>query len=737
MGSENEDVVDVVGNNIEDLLDSALQMGEQLAGSVHPVREVTKSLSESSSESSDQEKNLGELLAKRNEALQGGRYHDARHKHQAIIRYSTQTTAICDSRTPPLADFPGTSAPISISASTGMEALDVLSAYPWLPSKPRVSARTQLLYAMAYFHVEAYMLGKEVCHDLQSLIMDPFDCKFVDIIRELAWAWSTDDSWYYASRSFGPVEAWFARLLDRCWRLLGMLEEDWQSSEEVGLGEEVEDKYFEDANDLAISMMKHREELWIDEGAAVRDGSMDLYCCFKSMLGNLVKLPREVRDKIYDQLLLSRYTFNADAGDRRPYKIHLAMLQVSKQISAEMTQVLYKDNRFIVLNLKGEADRYFAWFDKVPTFERLVPVNVVDAALEINISGINVDQDSLETLRTFVFFPESLDTVLESLWEFIIRAWDVNNVEPSLLLKISLVLHPVLLSRRGMVQKDLLRPFERLVGFGEVEIHGCADKEFHHNILNRMKLFPSTENLQEGLQYYLAVGKEAYQQKRYNEATHHWMLAKKYHGSLAAAARRRISADGESCAEPLLAALTNSAPMLHIAKLGILKAGLRREDYLFVLGQFFTWEAEDEELSPLLRAQVQLAASMAFHGRFIFDLGQKSFDKAQDTIVLEAVPYMGELLTIVMRMSWAEQWLFSNSSYSFFFAWKQCWELLEVEDKGCLNEDGERKDIDYGEGRYTEYSGSEGTSDGEGEWTTTDEESFEDVQDSTEEGSVW
>ncbi|MCJ1317813.1 hypothetical protein MMC15_003140 [Xylographa vitiligo] len=446
------------------------------------------------------------------------------------------------------------------------------------------------------------------------------------------------------------------------------------------------------------------------------------------MSGDLVKLPREVREKIYAQLLVSGYTFDADAARRPNYSAQPAILQTNKQISAEATRTLYKDNLFVVLNLKGKADRNFAWFIRIPDLECLPRFNVDEAALTINISFIDADRDDRETKRVVVFFPESLDRVLESVWDFMIGAWQLNNVEPIQLLKISLVLHPTLLSRRAATQKDLLKPFERLVGFGEVDIQGCADKEFHDNMLNRMKLAPTPDYFHEGLRHYVLMGKEAYHRERYNEAIHHWTLAGKYHGSTAAVARAWIRAGGDHSAELLLDAAHDSGPLLQVAKLGILKARLRRRDYLFVLRDFHTWELDDEELSPLLRAQVHVVASMAYHGSSLFDLGKKAFFHAQNIIVLEAVQHMDPFLAIMDDASWAEQWHMTRPGCSSFSAWKSCWDLIEIEDEQA---DAEAE-------TSSEGSVAEVDSDEDGGWETTDEELSEGAPCWEEDGSsVW
>ncbi|MCJ1433311.1 hypothetical protein MMC27_002670 [Xylographa pallens] len=431
------------------------------------------------------------------------------------------------------------------------------------------------------------------------------------------------------------------------------------------------------------------------------------------MSGNFGKLPREIRDKVYSQLLVSSHTFNVDAAYRPCYDMQPAILHVNKQISAEATRALYKDNRFIVLNLRGKAERSFAWFSRIPEEYTLPLFNVEDAALTITISCIDADRDDLAINRVFMLFPESLDAVLESLWDFIIGAFEVDYVEPILLLKISLVLHPILLSRRDAMQKDLLKPFERLVGFGEVEIHGCADEEFKSTMLDRMRQFPTPEYFHDSLQHYLGMGQKAYQLKRYNEAIHYWRLAGKYHASIATIARTWISADGDDSVELLLAAVTDSGPILHIAKLGILKAGLRLRAYFFVLREFFTWESENEELSPLLRAQVQIVASMAFHGSSLFDQGKKAFIQAQNIISLEAIPHMDHLLAIMKDISWVRQWHCNRQGHSFFSAWRSFWDLVEIDEKAKTEA-----------GASSERSISEVDSDEEGDRETTDDESL-------------
>ncbi|MCJ1433313.1 hypothetical protein MMC27_002672 [Xylographa pallens] len=207
-----------------------------------------------------------ELFAEGNEALQSGRYHEARHKYQAIISFSTSMKGICDSWALPLDEisektmlcevvYGETGSQHAIeNAKIGIakahinmcefeEALTVLSVFPRPPSDARTVAYFQLLFAIACFSIEAFTPGKRVFHDLQSRILDPFDRKFdiiVDIVRELAWAWSTDEIWGHTRRSIGPVEPWLAHLLNHCWKLLDALEQEERSITHVGLADEEE-----------------------------------------------------------------------------------------------------------------------------------------------------------------------------------------------------------------------------------------------------------------------------------------------------------------------------------------------------------------------------------------------------------------------------------------------------------------------------------------------------------------
>ena len=81
------------------------------------------------------------------------------------------------------------------------------------------SAKFQLLSATACPNIEAFTPGTRIFHHRLSLIPDGFAHNidlFVDIVRELAWACSTDENWVHTRRSVGPVEARCARLLSYC-----------------------------------------------------------------------------------------------------------------------------------------------------------------------------------------------------------------------------------------------------------------------------------------------------------------------------------------------------------------------------------------------------------------------------------------------------------------------------------------------------------------------------------------
>ncbi|MCJ1284010.1 hypothetical protein MMC26_003341 [Xylographa opegraphella] len=439
-----------------------------------------------------------------------------------------------------------------------------------------------------------------------------------------------------------------------------------------------------------------------------------------STLGAFGKLPREIRDRIYAHLLVSRYTFDADASPQASYHAELAILRANRQIGAEATQALYKANRFVILNLQGDAERNFAWSIHGTGLQRAPAFDVADALLTANISPVGAAAGERDTRRFIVLFPESVDTVLEAVWDFIIGAWEVGRIEPVAKLRIELVLHPVLLARRDALQKELLRPFERLVGFGGVDVHGCADEAFRHTVIHRMEHLPAPESFTQNMQAHLELGRAAYEAKRYNEARDHWARAEKYHGSTVAIAqaRARTAAEEEGpAAEVLLAAVAGSSRQLQRARVGVMKAGLRQRSYVRVLREFYGWAMEEEEeMRPLLRAQVLLIAAMAFHRSAVFDLGRKLLQQAQNVVILDAVQHMDHVLAIAHDIAWAEQWHYTAPGYSFFAAWESCWGLVEAEERVATEAGGSAE----GEGE----EGGEGP-EGELYWGTTEEEEEE------------
>ncbi|MCJ1389433.1 hypothetical protein MMC18_002290 [Xylographa bjoerkii] len=402
-------------------------------------------------------------------------------------------------------------------------------------------------------------------------------------------------------------------------------------------------------------------------------------------------LPREIRDSIYRSLLLSSQCFNGDKAGHR-YEMHPAIIQVNRVISYEATRVRYQENDFVRIILRGEAGvRLSGWVTKIAKIDLQPWVEACRPALTVDVGLNNVPLKSTAITSSFLIFPESLEVLLECFLDYTISAWDVGDIDPIGQLAISLELRPTLLSKRRMTQEELLVPFKSLTGFADVEILGCIDKELRATMIHQMTHLPSPEQFLGGLEYFFVRGKEAYKRGCRNEARHSWILMQKYHEHIDTIIDSRFSL--EESVGLLLEAVIDSRPMIHSAKLGVLKAGLHLKDYTAVLRDLREWDVEEEEMSPLKKVQFKLGMAMAFHAEDFIRSGREALKDAHDIVAIEAYRYTGQLVAIVNKISWSHE-LFEDARSQFFCAWEHCWELLDDEEELGEQEDASDMEID-------------------------------------------
>ena len=98
-----------------------------------------------------------------------------------------------------------------------------------------------------------------------------------------------------------------------------------------------------------------------------------------SGLGNLIKLPREIRDEIYRHLLKGHYRFEDNSRRMRPrtQKPNLTLFSVSRATYDESSSVLYSESvfRFALDRVRGGFNP--TMYPPEPTVRRMMKIEVV------------------------------------------------------------------------------------------------------------------------------------------------------------------------------------------------------------------------------------------------------------------------------------------------------------------------------------------------------------------------
>lgn len=154
--------------------------------------------------------------------------------------------------------------------------------------------------------------------------------------------------------------------------------------------------------------------------------------------GSLLTLPQEIRDHIYRYLLQaihSRYTLAGGAsrrddhtkvgysnflGTSHSYRFHTNILAVNKQLYREASEVLYKDNTFIVVSSKCSSFDFMRHITDVPIVSGKLVCRFTQHSMRIHFawktppflrmclhSGIDT-RDLNENLQAFVMLIEDL-----------------------------------------------------------------------------------------------------------------------------------------------------------------------------------------------------------------------------------------------------------------------------------------------------------------------------------------
>jgi hypothetical protein len=228
-----------------------------------------------------------------------------------------------------------------------------------------------------------------------------------------------------------------------------------------------------------------------------------------------LRLPREIRDRIYQHLLSARLTYTDDYQRRDyswPFKLAPAILRANKQISGEAAQILYNENDWVVLKFTTHAQKY-RFLDGFPNFVGLYEDQIPQPVLEITMKELAVE--SLPQ-RTFIFTLEAFPYLIEQLW----NKATIFNFYESMIFEIFLFNKAP--SRHTFLNNQIVRSFDQIQGFTVLIFHGDIDTDVVRHVTGCMTLGQDLQAVCAKMADLFSRGENSFIRKDFTLASRYW-----------------------------------------------------------------------------------------------------------------------------------------------------------------------------------------------------------------------
>jgi hypothetical protein len=228
-----------------------------------------------------------------------------------------------------------------------------------------------------------------------------------------------------------------------------------------------------------------------------------------------LRLPREIRDKIYRRLLSARLTtddYNSGDYANWPVQFHPAISRTNKQISSEASKVLYGENEFVVLRVTTHTQKYNS-LNGLPHFVGLSDNQIPHPVMEIKIKELEVGPLAQ---RIFVFTLGAFPSLIEHLW----REAETFNYYNSMIFE--LFVFNKAPSRHALLNNRILGSFDQIQGFKALIFHGDIDTKVVRHLAECMTLGQHLQDVRAKMAELYSRGESFFKQKDCNLAHRYW-----------------------------------------------------------------------------------------------------------------------------------------------------------------------------------------------------------------------
>jgi hypothetical protein len=247
-----------------------------------------------------------------------------------------------------------------------------------------------------------------------------------------------------------------------------------------------------------------------------------------------MKIPLELRDKIYAMLLTTPYCAEVGTTGSSPkFRLHTAVLFVNKQVSGEAERILYQANDFVILKVLTEPCDMDWVFGTVPKFKLLSENRISSPVLRINITEADVGRVKVGSPKSFITTKEGLQAIISALWK---PLWeplgeqddDEGDLPEPRYLRLALNFNFKAAARRPILTELVLRPWHKISGFKELILTGNIEEPMLKKLEKSNYEGPFANDVAAHLMEYDVLAEQEFEQGNFNAACWLWAVSEEY-----------------------------------------------------------------------------------------------------------------------------------------------------------------------------------------------------------------
>jgi hypothetical protein len=305
------------------------------------------------------------------------------------------------------------------------------------------------------------------------------------------------------------------------------------------------------------------------------------------------KLPLELREDIYRLLLTTPYCTRIDSSlstlltaidgsgsyihstPSIKYDFHTALLTVNKQMKEEATEVLLRDNDFVILKVRGVCLRR----RQIPAIRFLKEEKINNPVLKVEIGFVDGILANFNNYFTLITTPEGVLPIVSEIWSlveyhhhlgshFIPRRGDM---------KLYLNFNFKSTSQYEGLTNVILKPWGKVNCISELELSCNMKKSLVDQVKRSMLQGPTPSEVADYLKEHYAMAKEKYLRNEYDKARWLFDMEAKYYNYLL-----DLSLGGQKLVQPgndFGAVFREALPLYFEGKLNLAKTLIRQSNF--------------------------------------------------------------------------------------------------------------------------------------------------------------